>query len=235
MLSLKKTWEPEAADTILERISISTASHDAKSSPFMVALIGIPGSGKSSSAQLLADELTFRKRRPMIMPHDGYHIALANLPNQDAIYRRGAPDTFDVNSLLMDLEKLKNGPDEIMALPGFDHAVGDPAYGAHIFERNQHDVVICEGLYLLHNDDGWEKVKDMFDFCIYIESNIDACIERLKVRNSVIPGYTLEELHVRCDAVDRVNAMMVQRSRNRADMHVSSYDGTTGDRTLIAD
>ena len=31
-------------------------------------------------------------------------------------------------------------------IPGFDHAKGDPEPDAHAFDRNQHQVVIGEGL-----------------------------------------------------------------------------------------
>jgi len=234
----EKTWEPQAADDIIERLRTKVTV--TTSTPFMVALVGIPGSGKSTSAHLVAEELSTRHgKTPMIMPHDGYHIALAELPNADAIYRRGAPDTFDVDALIIDLKRIKYGgiDEPTISVPGFDHAIGDPTPSAHTFDRARHDIVICEGLYLLHDSNGWERMKQEFDVSIYIDSNVDRCIERLKVRNSVIPGYTLEELLLRCDAVDRVNAMTVQRSSaHRADLVVISYDehptvsrsGTTG-------
>jgi hypothetical protein len=47
-------------------------------------------------------------------------------------------------------------------------------------------------------------------------------MERLKARNRCIPGYTPEEIDVRVDAVDRANALVVERSRARADLVVRS-------------
>ena len=224
----RKTWEPNAAEAIVERWLLSSSSHTPGDCiPFLVALVGIPGSGKSTSAILLAEELAARAHSPFVMPHDGYHYPLADLDNfpnpKDAIYRRGAPDTFDAAALLRDIKRLKSVKETTIQLPGFDHAKGDPEYNAHIFERERHDIVICEGLYLLHDGDGWQEIRNLFDFCIFIESDIDDCIERLKIRNAVIPGYTTEELILRCDAVDRVNAMTVQKSRPRADLLVSSH------------
>ena len=234
------TWEPKAAELIVERwLMASSTLATGSCSPFLVALVGIPGSGKSTSAHLLAKALTAKASSPFIMPHDGYHYPLADLtkfPNpNDVIYRRGAPDTFDTTALLQDLKRLKSDKETTIQLPGFDHAKGDPEYNAHTFERTQHNIVICEGLYLLHDGDGWQEIQNLFDFSIFIDSNIDDCIERLKVRNTVIPGYTTEELILRCDAVDRVNAMTVQKSRPRADLHVSSqlYTSTsTHSKTL---
>ena len=109
-----------------------------------------------------------------------------------------------------------------MLLPGFDHAVGDPVPGEVRFLRNQHTIVVVEGLYLLHDNDGWEQVASLFDHRIYIDADLEACIDRLKVRNKCIPGYTPEEIDLRCDRVDRANALTVQLSKGRADEVVTS-------------
>jgi pantothenate kinase len=168
------------------------------------------------------------------MPHanicacmqDGYHYSIADLQKmdnpEDKIYRRGAPDTFDAAGLKRDLGRIRNGDEEIVSMPGFDHAKGDPEPDAHAFLRNEHKIVICEGLYLVHDDDGWEGISSLFDVTIFISSDVDVCIDRLKIRNKCIPGYTPEEIEFRCDAVDRVNANTVMRSINHADVVVES-------------
>ena len=78
------------------------------------------------------------------------------------------------------------------------------------------------GLYLLHDEDGWETTKDLFDYSIFVDADVDMCIERVKIRNKCIPGYTEEEIEERCEIVDRVNAMTVDRSKKRADFVVQS-------------
>ena len=157
---------------------------------------------------------------------DGYHYSIAYLQTMDnpddKIYRRGAPDTFDVAGLKRDLGRIKNGDEEIVSIPGFDHAKGDPEPDAHVFRRSEHKIVICEGLYLVHDADGWEGIASLFDMTIFISSDVDMCIDRLKIRNKCIPGYTPEEIEFRCDAVDRVNANTVMRSINHADVVVES-------------
>lgn len=189
---------------------------------------GIPGGGKSVSSFLLAAQLEELDptARAMIMPHDGYHFTLDRLRlfanAEDAIYRRGAPDTFDPVALHRDLTRIRDGPEELITVPAFDHAKGDPEPDRHAFDRHQHSVVICEGLYLLHNDDGWEEIADLFDLKIFVNSDVDVCVERLKVRNQCIPGYTPEEIDIRCERVDRVNALTVMQSKDRADLVVQS-------------
>ena len=59
------SWEPEQAQIILERVDKSSKL------PYMVALIGTPGSGKSISSFLLASILEDHGYPTMICPHDG--------------------------------------------------------------------------------------------------------------------------------------------------------------------
>jgi pantothenate kinase len=213
------TWEPEAVDSILDGVK------NVQGRPFMVALVGIPGSGKSTSCHNVADLVEKAGYPTMVMPFDGYHIPLDDLKNhpnaEDVIYRRGAPHTFDPISLKRDLLKIRHGTEHMLTFPGFDHAKGDPEPDQHIFIRTHHSVVICEGLYLLHDEDQWD-LHECFDFSIFIDSDVDKAMSRLKIRNKVIPGYAPEEIDFRVDVVDRVNAHTVNRSKDRASLIVKS-------------
>jgi hypothetical protein len=75
---------------------------------------------------------------------------------------------------------------------------------------------------LLHDADGWQDISSYFDLKIFIESNVENCLERLKIRNLAIPGYTAEEIIVRVDEVDRKNAETVLATKERADVVVES-------------
>lgn len=46
------------------------------------------------------------------------------------------------------------------------------------------------------------------DLTAFIDADIDLYIDRRKIRNQCIPGYTKEEIELRCDMVDRANALI---------------------------
>uniref|UniRef100_A0A7S2XU31 AAA+ ATPase domain-containing protein n=1 Tax=Attheya septentrionalis TaxID=420275 RepID=A0A7S2XU31_9STRA len=218
------TWEFEAAEQIIQ--SVTSRPPGKASQPYMIGLVGNPGCGKTTSCQALSDMLTEAGFGCLVVPFDGYHYPTDTLRGMegasDLIYRRGAPDTFDALKLQNDLDRIRTGSEDLIHIPGFDHAKGDPEQDVHQFHRDQHQVVLCEGLYLLHNDDVWKDTKSLLDFTIFVGADVDLCVERLKVRNQCIPGYTKEEIEERCEVVDRANALTVERSKDRADMVVDS-------------
>jgi pantothenate kinase len=155
--NFEQSWEPEIAKQIQMAVDGRRRPEDANSNsnsnrtqPYMVAIVGIPGGGKSVSSFLVTHLLEEQGIESMIMPHDGYHYPLEHLkmfPNpHDVIYRRGAPDTFDPQALQRDLERIRTGDEEVIKVPGFDHSKGDPEPDAHMFDRTRHQVVLCEGL-----------------------------------------------------------------------------------------
>ncbi|CAE7604295.1 unnamed protein product [Symbiodinium sp. CCMP2456] len=208
------TWEVSLANTLRGRAASLPSGE-----PLLVALAGMPGSGKSRISQIL---LRLLQPDCLVVQMDGYHTKLSDLQSRpdavDAVYRRGAPDTFEVSSLKEALKRVKAGESSVK-FPAFDHARGDPVEDAVCFDRRVHRIVLVEGLYLLHRNDGWQEIPDLFDFKVYLDADLEECIGRVKERNKVIPGYTPQEIDKRCEEVDRRNAEVVQLTQGEADLH----------------
>lgn len=215
---MRISWEPGIAADIEDR-----ARGRAPGRPLLVALAGMPGAGKSTSAHLLAQLLG---DGCIVLGMDGFHCPLAELRARSdaeaAIYRRGAPDTFDPAALRERLMLIADpeGPGDVQ-WPGFDHAVGDPVPGELTFVRCKHSIVLIEGLYLLLEHGAWAGIRALFDHSIYLEADIETCIARVKERNKEIPGYTSEKIGARCETVDRANAVIVMASAECAETKVS--------------
>lgn len=60
------------------------------------------------------------------------------------IYRRGSPETFDPAALLRDLYRIRDGEEDFITLPAFDHSTGDPEPNQHAFDRKRHKVSLCQ-------------------------------------------------------------------------------------------
>jgi len=74
----------------------------------------------------------------------------------------------------------------------------------------------------LHDEDGWQGIRETFDLTVFTNADVENCLERLKVRNQCIPGYTPEEIAERVERVDRANADLVMETMSKADMVVES-------------
>lgn len=209
-------WETALAADLQDRAA-------ACGRPLLVALAGMPGAGKSTTSGVLRRLL---HPKCFVVPLDGFHVPLQSLRSRpdadDAVYRRGAADTFDPEGLCEKLRQVVEGQEPKVWFPDFDHAVGDPVDDTLCFERSLHRIVLVEGLYLLRQQDGWGSLADFFDYKIYLEADLEECIARVKERNKAIPGYTPEEIDRRCDEVDRANAKVVQESVNQADLIVQT-------------
>ncbi len=195
-------------------IAILDALRRAEPTPWLVAIVGIPGSGKSTVARAVAS----RSPGAVVVPMDGYHLPRAAL-SADGLARRGAPDTFDPAALRRDLARLQETGRGIF--PAFDHASKDPEPGAVVVPAGC-PLVIVEGLYLLLGE--W-RMADLFDFTIYLDCDLEAALDRVAARH-LAAGLAADaaEARARADTNDRRNARTVldDGCRGRADLCVPS-------------
>lgn len=191
----------------------------------VVGLVGLPGSGKSTFATTLQDQVNSRLGSEQMLSAgmDGFHLSrkqLTALPNsQEALARRGAPWTFDSTGLALRLLTLKASPRATVDWPGFEHDVGDPIEGAlHIGAHIS--LVLVEGLYLLHNGDGWQ-LDGLLDECWFLDVPMTTALQRLQARHMAAWGINAEQAQARIACSDLLNAELVQGHRQRADWRVT--------------
>lgn len=145
---------------------------------FIVALAGPPGAGKSYRSELLSDAITaLRPDESVVVPMDGYHFDNAVLEPDDQVPVKGAPHTFDVDGLRVDLERIRRA-DRTVAVPVFDRPLDLARAGGRLITLG-HRIVIVEGNYLLLDQAPWTGLHPLFDLTVMLDVADDVLEQRL--------------------------------------------------------
>jgi pantothenate kinase len=195
-------------------------------SRFLIGLAGLPGSGKSTFAAKLADEMNaIHGHGTMVaLGMDGFHLTKAQLrkfPDPDAaLARRGAPWTFDPAGFAARLQLIKESfGTKSVIWPEFQHGVGDPVADGHTVDPDVR-IVLVEGLYLLSSDGDWAQVSQLFDEKWFLDTPMELSLERLAERHVRTRGVTREEADRRIAVNDRLNAELTLATRRFSDWRV---------------
>ncbi|TYL47252.1 AAA family ATPase [Marinomonas sp. IMCC 4694] len=188
----------------------------------LIGLTGGPGSGKSTLASHLHQCLSTHAQEQVIcLSMDGFHLSKAQLqalPNaEDAFARRGAPWTFDSEAFIARVKSIKQAYQQDRILwPSFDHALGDPIENDQSIHQDI-KVVLIEGLYLLHQQDGWQESKALFDEQWFLDVPVEIAIERLAKRHMSVWKFSHEQAMDRIKQSDGLNAALVAGYQHHAD------------------
>lgn len=93
--------------------------------------------------------------------------------------------------------------------------MGDPVPNA-ITVPAHCPLVLVEGLYLLHNTDGW-ALSDVLHECWYLDTDPTVARQRLCQRHMTTWGLSRAEAEARITRNDALNAALVAATRGRAD------------------
>jgi pantothenate kinase len=192
-----------------------------KSSRTLIGLTGGPGSGKSTLAAYLIEYFSKQKNTQVIcLSMDGFHLSKAQLhalPNSDeAFARRGAPWTFDSAGFIERVKRIKQSYQlEDILWPSFDHALGDPIEN-DVSINKATKVVLIEGLYLLHQNDGWRESKALFDEHWFLDVPVKIAIERLANRHMQAWNFSHQQAMERINQSDGLNADLVANYKDHA-------------------
>jgi pantothenate kinase len=186
----------------------------------LLGLTGAPGAGKSTLAVTLegyAERLV--PGSSVVVGMDGWHLAHSVLVARGLADRKGASDTFDAAGYADTLRRLAGQTEESVWVPQFRREIEDAVAGA-IEVRPEHRLVITEGNYLLVDAGPWRRVREYLDACWYVEAGDELRLQRLAARHRQF-GRTAEEAEHRARVVDEANAVLIARSRPRADAVVA--------------
>jgi pantothenate kinase len=209
---------------------------------FLVAMAGIPGSGKTTTAEAVVHHLNqSTTSRASLLSMDGFHLsraALDKLPDPKAAHaRRGAPWTFDVARFVAFVHQLRIWANEmplaipysdtwtstdIIRAPSFDHQSKDPVENGLSITPDA-SIIIIEGNYLLLDDPGWRELAELVDYRVFVDTDPLEARGRLAERH-LRAGIekTLEDGYRRVDSNDFLNAISIREKLLAPDIVVKS-------------
>ncbi|KAI1756083.1 P-loop containing nucleoside triphosphate hydrolase protein [Xylaria castorea] len=209
---------------------------------FMIAIGGIPGSGKTTLSQTVTQALNARHANlhpevreavpiAAFVPMDGYHLTraqLSALPDPATAHaRRGAEFTFDGVSFLALVKALREpltASSGTIFAPSFDHAVKDPKEN-DIAIHPGHRIVIFEGNYVVLDKQPWSEAAGLMDERWFVDVDFDVARRRLVARH-VKAGIAKDEdeARKRADENDLVNGRQIVENRTHVHEVVVSRD-----------
>lgn len=183
----------------------------------VLGIAGAPGAGKSTLAGRLVERLG---GQAVLVPMDGFHLSQAELVRLGRADRKGAPDTFDAAGYAALLTRLRTPePGAVVYAPAFDRSIEEPVAGS-IPVAPAVPLVVTEGNYLLHDQDGWAPVRSLLDEVWFLEIDGAERVRRL-VERHVRYGKARPYAERWVRESDEANARVVAGGRDRADLVVS--------------
>ncbi len=183
----------------------------------LLGITGAPGTGKSTIARAVLDELG--PRRCALVPMDGFHLANATLIAWGRRDRKGAWDTFDADGYVHLLRRLRDQAEEYVHAPDFNRDIEESIGSARPVHRDV-PLVVTEGNYLLSREGAWQQVAGLLDETWYLDLDPATRRERL-VRRHERHGKTHAEAEAWTDGSDEANAGLIAKTRDRADLAVT--------------
>jgi pantothenate kinase len=183
---------------------------------FVVAIAGPPGAGKSTFAEALLARLeAAAPGRAALVPMDGYHFDNAVLAARGLLARKGAPETFDVDALARDLQRIREGGPPV-AVPVFDRGLDLARAGARVI-RPEQELVLVEGNYLLLDAPPWDGLARLFDRTLMLAAP-EPVLRRRLVERWLSHGLSPEAALERAEGNDLPNAVLVVGASRPADV-----------------
>lgn len=183
---------------------------------FLLGIIGVPGAGKSTLAELLMKKTNevLQGECAIVVPMDGYHFHNDILIEKGLLPLKGIPQTFDAQRFVMLIKEIASSKAERIDCPSYDRELHNPVEGSIVIEK-KHKIIIVEGNYLLLDTCPWNELANLFDESWFIETPLAITKERLLTRH-VRTGRSIEDALHKIECTDAPNAELITQTRPRA-------------------
>ena len=183
----------------------------------IIGIVGKPGAGKSTLSSFLMEKLP--AQTVALVPMDGFHLSNKVLKELGRRDRKGAPDTFDSLGYAALLKRITNSADDVY-FPVFHREI-EESIAAEGVVTAKTKIVITEGNYLLHNENGWENSAGILTESWYVEVDDALRLERLVERHHFY-GKDRQAAHDWAHGTDESNARLVENTKGLADFLVTN-------------
>jgi pantothenate kinase len=201
-----------------EEVKAIVAECAAAANRTIIGIIGKPGGGKSTLSKYLLKGMD--PTLVSVVPMDGFHLSNKVLKELGRSDRKGAQDTFDVKGFTTLIQRIKLDSADAIYYPVFDRSIEESIAAQGVVYPSTR-VVIVEGNYLMHDQDGWQEISPLLDQSWYAFLDEDIRISRLISRHIAF-GKDPESAKAWAKGSDQVNAELIETGVGRCDFLIRS-------------